>query len=271
MSWKTRAAVFSLSPDVLEGIVPPVRIPKFWARAASQGFEAPGWSFTSLDEAKRVAAERVKVLADVLKGLKSPEGRYLYGDRPVREPVIQTIGDVAKPEALITRNSYGALCLNTEEVAFVDVDNGDVNRVKAAQARQPGWALRVYKTKAGMRVVAMHARLSPNSPEAAKLFETLGADPLYIKLCAVQQSFRARLTPKPWRMGLVRMPGSFPWRDQGVEQRVGEWVNEYDNAREEYAVCELVGVFGAAAADPTIERIVTLHDKWVLSPGKELA
>ena len=248
-----------------------MRIPKFWARAKSGQFEAPGWSFTSLDEAKKVAVERAKLLEEVLSGSKSPEGRYLYGDRPVREPVIQTIGDPAKPEALITRNSYGALCLNTEDVAFVDVDNGDLNRIKAAQAKQPSWALRVYRTKAGMRVVAMHRRLSPASPEAAELFKTLGADPLYIKLCELQQSFRARLTPKPWRMGLNRLPGSFPWRDGSVEARVNKWVKEYDDERAGWAVCELAGEFGRPSGDETIARIVKLHDQWVLAPGNDLA
>lgn len=248
-----------------------MRIPQFWARAKSGGFEAPGWSFTSLEEARRVAVERAKILAEVLSGKRSPEGRYLYGDRPVREPVLETIGDPAKPEALITRNSYGALCLNTEDVAFVDVDNGDLNRIRSAQGKNPSWALRVYRTRAGMRVVAMHARLSPASPEAAELFKALGADPLYIKLCAVQQSFRARLTPKPWRMGLQRLPGSFPWRDAGVEARVNEWIQAYDEERTAYAVCELAGVFGAPSGDELIERIVKLHDGWVLSPDNELA
>lgn len=251
--------------------MPRVRIPKFWARASSGQFEAPGWSFTSLDEAKRVAAERVKVLAAVLSGKQSPEGRYLYGDRPVREPVIQTIGDASTPEALITRNSYGALCLNTASVAFVDVDNGDVNRVKAAQQREPSWALRLYRTKAGLRVIASHATLSPKSQDAAKLFGALGADPLYIKLCAVQESFRARLTPKPWRMGIQRIPVSFPWRDANAERRMTEWVKAYDEEREGYAVCELVGDFGHASNDPAILRIVKLHDDWVLAPGKPLA
>ena len=248
-----------------------MRIPKFWARAKSGRFEAPGWSFTSFDEAKRVAAERVKLLAAVLTGKQSPEGRYLYGDRPVREPVFQTIGDPSKPEALITRNSYGALCLNTEEVAFVDVDNADVNHIRAAQARQPSWALRVYRTKAGLRVVAMHARLSPKSADAAKLFEALGADPLYVKLCAMQESFRARLTPKPWRIGLRRLPASFPWRDSAVEETVNEWVETYDAARADYAVCELAGVFGTPTPDATIDRIVKLQDDWVLAAGKPLA
>lgn len=248
-----------------------MRIPRFWARATSDGFEAPGWSFTSLDEARRVAADRAKVLAAVLTGKKEPEGRYLYGDRPVREPVIETIGDSSAPEALITRNSYGALCLNTENVAFVDVDDADVQRIRRAQERQPSWVLRVYRTKAGLRVVAMHAALSPKSAEATELFTSLGADPLYIKLCAMQESFRARLTPKPWRIDLQRLPVSFPWRDADAERRMRDWVREYDARRADYAVCELVDTFGQGRAPDVVERVVALHDRWVIGDGKDLA
>ncbi|MFL5320387.1 MAG: hypothetical protein ACJ790_12075 [Myxococcaceae bacterium] len=213
----------------------------------------------------------MKVLAAVLQGTQAPQGRYLYGDRPVKEPVIQTLGDPSKPDALITRNSYGALCLNTEDVAFVDVDNGDLNRVRSAQGSHPDWALRVYRTKAGLRVVAVHARMSPRSSQAAELFNALGADPMYVKLCAMQESFRARLTPKPWRIDLRRMPGAFPWRDQSMERRVNDWVAEYDSERKGFAVCELAGVFGTPSGDEAIERILNLHDHWVLAAGKPLA
>lgn len=37
---------------------------------------------------------------------------------PIREEVVAKNG-----EAVLTRNSYGALCLNTSEVLFIDVDN----------------------------------------------------------------------------------------------------------------------------------------------------
>jgi hypothetical protein len=254
-----------------------MRIPKFWARASREGFEAPGWSFTSIAEAKRVAEERVALLVDVLLKRREPQGKYLYGDRPVREPVIETLGDAAKPEALVTRNAYGALCLNTEDVAFVDVDTerggeaAALDRIRKAHAVNPSWALRIYRTRAGYRVAAVHARIAPSSTEALALFDALGADPLYRKLCAAQESFRARLTPKPWRIGVRRIPGRFPWRDRGVEQAVDEWVGEYDAAASDYAVCEEIETLGTASSNQVIDRVLRFHDERTLGPGKQLA
>jgi hypothetical protein len=36
---------------------------------------------------------------------------------------------------------------------------------------------------------------------ANMLMRFLRADPDYVRLCAVQECYRARLTPKPWRCG----------------------------------------------------------------------
>jgi hypothetical protein len=213
------------------------------------------------------------VLIAVLTGKqKAPQGRYRYGDRPVREPVIETIGDAGHPAALITRNGYGALCLNTEDVAFIDVDEADpFARVRGAHAANPSWAFRVYATAAGFRIVATHARISPTGSEAAQLFDALGADPLYRKLCGTQQTFRARLTPKPWRIDQRRMPVSFPWRDARAEKLAAEWARDYDAARADYAVCSLVETIGAPVSDPLIASILELHDRWTVSEAKPLA
>lgn len=267
-----------------------MRIPKFWARASRDGFEAPGWSFDNLAEAKRVAEERLGLLIQALTGGGSPEGRYLYGDRPVKEPVTEVIGDPERPDALITRNAYGALCLNTEDVVFVDVDvdpsllqrivsavrGNDIkaaplDRIRQAQVKHPGWGLRIYRTAAGFRVIATHARMAPSGIETQDLFDALGADPLYRTLCAQQQSFRARLTPKPWRIGQPRLPVTFPWRDSSAERRASQWAATYDDARSGHAVCDLVEELGPGASDPAISRIIALHDQWTLAPGKPLA
>lgn len=264
-----------------------MRIPKFWARASRDGFEAPGWSFTSVADAMRVAEEKVGLLVDHFVNGQDHAGKYLYGDRPVREPIVEELG----PEALVTRNAYGALCLNTQDVAFVDVDAADLpllsklaakvtstdikdatlDRIRKAHTSFPSWALRIYRTAAGFRVVATHARIAPTSPQANELFAALGADRLYRTLCVQHESFRARLTPKPWRVGLRRMPGVFPWRDEGVEARVHEWIGEYESASAGSAVCELVETLGSESLDPVIARVLAFHDERTLAPGKPLA
>ena len=41
---------------------------------------------------------------------------------------------------------------------------------------------------------------------ADQVFDTLGADPPYRRLCRTQKCFLARLTPKPWRCGVAKPP-----------------------------------------------------------------
>ena len=45
--------------------------------------------------------------------------QYLYGSRqPLREEIIRYLGDDGRGYAIITRNRYGALVLNTAQVPF---------------------------------------------------------------------------------------------------------------------------------------------------------
>jgi hypothetical protein len=50
-------------------------------------------------------------------------------------------------------------------------------------------------------------RTRPSSPEVQGLFQQLEVDPLYAMLCHQQQCFRARVSGKPWRMGLNGLSG----------------------------------------------------------------
>ena len=74
------------------------------------------------------------------------------------------------------------------------------------------------------------------------------ADRLYVSLCASQQCYRARLTPKPWRIGMRRYSGD------------ASWVGDYDSRRRDYAVCRLVCAKGIRMDSPAI----ALHDEKTL-------
>ena len=82
-----------------------------------------GWSNASWQEAKNMADARAQeALARILAGepLRKRERKVAYngGDGlPIREEVVARHG-----EEVITRNNYGALCLNTPRVLFADVD-----------------------------------------------------------------------------------------------------------------------------------------------------
>lgn len=82
-----------------------------------------GWSDASQAEAQAMADERAsEAMRQWLRGEKIArrEIKQVYGGGdglPIREEIVRTEGDT-----VITRNSYGALCLNTPDVMFVDID-----------------------------------------------------------------------------------------------------------------------------------------------------
>ena len=109
-----------------------MKIARYWARgsAASRGAhgerlecQARGWSNTSVDEAREEAVRRARQVAERLAGNQAPGNQYQYGDRPLPEPILHEFaGEGAPPRAIVTRNVYGALVLNTREMMFADID-----------------------------------------------------------------------------------------------------------------------------------------------------
>ena len=81
-----------------------------------------GWSLESPEAARRHADQRVAEAADrFLAGDDVPGriARKAYGDgqTPIREEVIARFD-----RHVLTRNVYGATCLNTPDAAFADID-----------------------------------------------------------------------------------------------------------------------------------------------------
>lgn len=140
--------------------------------------------------------------------------------------------------AFVTRTRYGAIVLNTDAVVIVDVDlpppaprgvvatiarwlsaapsapaeptvdeTSVLGRAHALAAHRPGVGVRTYRTRAGFRLLVTGTGLAPTDPGTAALLAELGSDPLYARLCSVQGSFRARLTPKPWRIAVPAADG----------------------------------------------------------------
>jgi hypothetical protein len=271
--------------------------PKFWARAKAHSdthdceIESLGWSDDSVDAARDAAAVRaqktVAYLATLIAGTGDRDAEYPYPERVLREPVLERVTDgEGRVLAVLSRNAYGAVVLNTEDVAFVDVDVRErgwlgglfarlsgrpadafdeaLARVHAVLAAHPSWAARIYRTRAGFRLLMTHDRVAAGEAASDALLAAFGSDPLYVRLCQAQKSFRARLTPKPWRIGLPRPPHRFPWRDVREEQDVAAWLQVYESACVKHATCTLVAEVGRAAYDSRIARVVELHDATAL-------
>jgi len=128
-------------------------------------------------------------------------------------------------------------------------------------AQRNNLSVRIYKTAAGYRVLIFNLRFDPASPQTEALLREFGSDALYIRLCKMQESFRARLTPKPWRLGMPQPPVSFPLAGPNEEAQFYEWVGKYTAASARYATCRFVAGFGSAPLDPELQPLIAYHDK----------
>ena len=276
-----------------------MRIPPYWAKAAHTGtdregrdktFWAWGWSFKDLVAAKRDAAARAKRIFDHLTSGTRPDS-YDYLERPFREEIVDSLTHGEDEIALVTRNRYGALILNSASVCFADVDfpaiqsygfidalllffsgkrrrqrmqvarDATMQAVRDWAQRNPNHSFRLYRTRAGLRLLFTDRLYSPASAKTAQMLRDLGSDSLYRKLTEKQECFRARLTPKPWRCGCRRPPSQYPWDDAEAERTYREWEREYQEKTKGYATCELVETFGEGVSEGGVNIIVDLHDR----------
>ncbi|MGZ8940571.1 MAG: hypothetical protein ACXW32_15305, partial [Limisphaerales bacterium] len=280
--------------------------PQFWVkeRGSVPGggwrgkfyFECWGWSNISLADAQKLALEKAERIALHFRGNQKPPDQYSYGTRALREQVLRTIHDEnGHPFAIVTRNQHGCVVLNTDRAMFVDIDfdepNLPQNRIvsffRKAKLQEPSiepeltrveqwtnarkdWAWRIYRTRAGLRLLATHAMIRPS--EAAPIFQELGADPLYQKLCANQDSFRARLTPKPWLLNISKVPATWPWPDPAREAAFQKWEQKYLAKSVSYSTCRFIKAIGSGKIHSALEPVIEIHDQATQAhSGLELA
>jgi len=269
-----------------------MNFPQFWALGASGGFSCWRSSNHSLAEARTLADQAAQQLAEHFRNGRfhnaGASGGGYYPDRPLRELILQEIKDnTGQLSAVVTRNSHGCLVLNTARVMFVDIDlpepkasggffrrlfgkpdlppPADEQRLAIANIENwtrnhPEWGWRIYRTRAGLRLMAMQGLVEADSEVAEGVFEALGADPLYRKLCKSQKCFRARLTPKPWRCGIRRNPERWPWLDAKAESEFQKWQAQYQSSSSNWAACQFVSQIGNPAVHAEVQPIVKLHD-----------
>ncbi|ALN56742.1 hypothetical protein GLE_1385 [Lysobacter enzymogenes] len=135
--------------------------------------------------------------------------------------------------------------------------------VKAFVAANPDWHLRVYRTPNGFRLLAMHRTFDPLDPQVNAFFEAIGADSYYALSCRHQHCFRARVSGKPWRMGLrEHMPyrrSAWPIAEEHRPERE-RWVAEYERKAEGYAACRFVERLGSRDYVSATQSVQRLHD-----------
>jgi hypothetical protein len=308
-------------------------VPEYWAEACQKCRRSGrqmtirrwGWSNESQAAAQAMADSRIALaIAQWSAGGKvlQREPKIPYNGAqglPIREEILARHGDT-----VITRNSYGARCLNTPDVLFADIDfdpeknkhllfsliffvicfvagglvRGPIGlmmflfaglgtfltlvgfleawriRIPSSEknalakidhflAYHPDWALRVYRTPAGLRLMATHRLFRPGEDEVKDFFVKVGADPLFAQMCANQKCFRARLSAKPWRIGITShmkpRPGVWPVSPDRLNDRI-TWVAAYERHAQNYAACQFMLAVGSGRVDLRLAEVLALHD-----------
>jgi len=320
-------------------------VPEYWAEAK---LKAPikgrpvtikrfGWSDESQVDAQKHAEQRAREAIERIKAgepLRQFDHKIPYNGAeglPIREEVINRFGDT-----VITRNGYGALCLNTPDILFADIDLREdhtlrkhvtraafavlvavaayaafdvtswlaffagialssmfasllgrlteallasrlqtpeeraVSRMKRFADEHPRWHLRLYKTPAGFRVLVMHRTFDPTAKETLEFLEQMQSDPIYVQMCRNQRCFRARVSAKPWRIGipdhLRPRPGTWPINIERMPDRM-KWVRRYENLAKGFSACHFVERLGSNHVDPKAETVRKIHDEYCRIPA----
>lgn len=128
----------------------------------------------------------------------------------------------------------------------------------------PTWHLRVYETPAGYRLLGMHDVFDPDGEIAQQALDTLGSDPNFSRLCALQSCFRARVSPKYWRTGYRpqhHLPRArWPFTPAQAATR-DKWVTGYNSFADRFASCRFIEQLGSSTIHPEAESVRALHDE----------
>ncbi len=279
---------------------------KYWAWFDSEetGPDGQPYSLTvkrgsdlSHEDARQKAEQAAADLMERIRAGGEPPAWYEYSTRQLPEPILEDFhSESGERIAAITINRFGCEVLNTQNLAFLDIDlvpvlpperrgllsrlfggskqintdpaamqaaiEGAVNQLRTWVARNPGTCVRVYRTSAGLRYLFVSPAMNPGDALHEPVYEELGCDPLYRRMCVAQDCFRARLSPKPWRIGVESSP---VWRVDRMEtepQVYDRWHKTYLDRAKGYAACELLDTVGEMTTlDAQSRRLIDLHDE----------
>lgn len=267
-----------------------MRIPRAWAKATGEGIRPDGkaisvavWGFgEDHSSAKSSASQRLQSVLDrIRRGDRFPD-KYAYGERPLREEILQTVESATGNDvsAVVTRNVYGVEVLNAARLLFLDVDLGPPNvfqpllrvfgiskeeraltRLRDVLRTNSDATFRIYRTASGFRAMAIDRDFDPTDGGVQELMQSTRTDPAFARLCMAQRSFRARLTPKPWRCGLWGPPGRHPRLDGEMQQRFAAWLAKYESASMSYATCRYLETVGSGSPKGDKKTLLELHDR----------
>jgi hypothetical protein len=255
-----------------------MKIYKYWvvekAKVLIDGEETEitcyGGSNASEQDASAKAREKAGLIEKRIAGERHVFDSY---EVEIREEVVQVLDE----KAAITRNRYGAQVLNVEDMMIMDIDrprfsfwdlfrkpkDGKTRIIEMVRtlSQKPGYSglgFRIYETHSGIRVIVLGQTFDAKATETRRMMKEFHCDRLYALMCRKQDCFRARLTPKPYRMKLkgykVRVP-----RTSDEENEFRQWLAGYESASRKIRVCRFMEQIGVGSVNDKVR----LHDEMV--------
>ncbi|HNY29508.1 MAG TPA: hypothetical protein PKO15_01350 [Fibrobacteria bacterium] len=193
------------------------------------------------------------------------------------EPVIKEwVEETLDEKNIVTVNRYGALVLNTMQYTILDLDDIPfefmdlfgrtkgrdrksliLERFKKRLAKQNpfGPDLRIYETTKGLRIIAKEY-LTPRTKSFQKSMARFHVDSIYAWLCMKQDCYRARLTPKPYRIHQPAIRIRSPLDCETEAYR--DWKKGYASKSKSFRVARLLE---SAGADFSSDPAIAFHDR----------
>ncbi len=225
-------------------------------------------SQVSKGEAKREALSKAKEIEERI----ARRGRKEEYEVGIREYV----ADIIDESNVVSVCRYGAKILNTDEYTVLDLDDYRksfwdifkrrdkltkkeriVRKFEENIKRFPelGADFRIYETAKGIRVIGK-SYVDPAARQNIGMMRKMGVDWLYIILSGKQQCYRARLSPKPYRLGIKTMKIRSPLVCETEEYKA--WAQMYEKASEDYAVVRIIKSIGV---DFSRDPVISYHDE----------
>jgi hypothetical protein len=132
----------------------------------------------------------------------------------------------------------------------------DTIRQFASMPKYKECGFRIYETYQGARVIVSGRDFDTGATETKRIMDEFNCDPLYSMLCVKQGCYRARLTPKPYRMNMRRYKVQFP--REGNDADFQQWLAEYERESRSFNTCRFIEQVGARHS---ISDVVQLHDE----------
>lgn len=225
-------------------------------------------SNVSKDAAKDVSVQRAK---DIELRIAN-RGFIEEYETSIRE----FVSDVLDSSNIVSICRYGAKVLNTDEYTVLDLDDYAksildifkplrkltkkeriIFKFEVFVSKNPvlGRDFRIYETSKGIRVIGKKY-LEPANNEYHRLMTKLNVDWIYLILSRKQQCYRARISPKPYRLGIKTIKVRTPLFCE--TETYQDWSRMYEDASRDYTVAKFIKFIGS---DFSSDQAIQFHDR----------